>query len=143
LLLFLLLAIMISYIFSRQRERAREAHRREQEARTLYESGLRDRAEEVNHREQEMRTFYKLLQATNDEKDLKYQLNLIAQAIVDAFSFCGVSTCAILLPDSNKKMSLQRDPCTYGKSFYHHHPNSNLQINYRRSLPFRTQELVY
>ena len=107
LLLFLLLAIMISYIFSRQRERAREAHRREQEARTLYESGLRDRAEEVNHREQEMRTFYKLLQATNDEKDLKYQLNLIAQAIVDAFSFYGVSTCAILLPDCNKKMSLQ------------------------------------
>ena len=106
LLLFLLIVIMVSYFFWRVRERAREAYRREQETRSLYELGLRERAEEVCRREQEMRTFYTLLQTTSDEKDLKHQLNLIAQAIVDAFSFCGLSSCAIFLPDCNEKLSL-------------------------------------
>jgi len=107
LLVFLLLAVATSYLFSRLCESANEARQREQQARALYEEGLRKRAQEILRREHQTQLLYKLLQDTNNEKDLKQQLQCITQATLKAFSDCGVRDCTILLPDCDGKPSVQ------------------------------------
>ena len=82
----------------------------EHEASILYKERLRKQAEEVTRHDYEIGIFYNVVQATRDEKDLKYQLGFITQAIEEAFSFCGVRSCVILVPDLNGKPSLQRLP---------------------------------
>lgn len=106
LFIFLLFAIILSHFYSKSQEVKRQEH----EASILYEERLRKQTEEVTRHDYEAGIFYNVVQATRDEKDLKYQLGFITQAIEEVFSFCGVRSCVILVPDLNGKPSLQRLP---------------------------------
>lgn len=74
-------------------------------------SALRGRAEESTQREHDTRVLYDLVSATTSEENPQRQLDIVAHAIVDNFSTAGVHDCAILLPDSNGKLTLQADAC--------------------------------
>ena len=104
LFIFLLFAIILGYTYSRQQEVKRQEH----EASVLYKERLRQQAEEVTRHDYEVGIFYNVVQATRDEKDLKYQLGFIAKTIEEAFSFCGVRSCVFLASDLDGKLSLQR-----------------------------------
>ncbi len=106
LFIFLLFAILLGYFYSKLQEVRRQEH----EASMLYKERLREQTEEVTRHDYEAGIFYNVVQATRDEKDLKYQLGFISQAIEEAFFFCGVRSCVILVPDHNGKISLQRLP---------------------------------
>lgn len=99
LLIFLATALITGFLSARLRKYAWEARRRENEMRKLLESGSLKHAEEARRREHETHTLYELIQATNREKNLECQFDLIQQAMVDAFSHYGVRNCIILLPD--------------------------------------------
>jgi two-component system, OmpR family, sensor histidine kinase KdpD len=70
-------------------------------------SALRQRAEQAHRREQETRILYELVRATNSEEGLGRQLSIIARAVVDIFSSWGVRDCQILLPDAKGKLFVQ------------------------------------
>ncbi len=70
-------------------------------------SALRQRAEQAHRREQETRILYELVRATNSEEGLDRQLGIIARAVVDVFSSWGVRDCEILLPDTKGKLIVQ------------------------------------
>src|SRR5437667_1177969 len=70
-------------------------------------SALRQRAEQAHRREQETRILYELVRATNSEEGLEGQLNIISRAVVDVFSSWGVRDCEILLPDTKGKLIIQ------------------------------------
>lgn len=74
-------------------------------------SALRLRAEQASQRESETRALYDLVSATTSEEELERQLSIVAHAIVNVFSSGGVCDCAILLPNAEKKLSLQADAC--------------------------------
>ena len=106
LFVFLLLAILLGYMYSRLQERKQREH----EASILYEERLRQQTEEVTRHDYEAGIFYNVVQVTRDKNDLKYQLGYITQTIEATFSFCGLRSCVILVPDLNGKLSLQRLP---------------------------------
>ncbi len=92
LLLFLLLAIMLIYIYGQQK-------RRNSLELTRYEERLRMQSEEANRRAYDFRTFYDVMEVSRDQKDLKLQLSQLAQAIANAFVYCGIRGCSFYLPD--------------------------------------------
>ena len=77
LVVFLGTAIITSKLASTLRERARNASRRELEARTLYE----------------------LVCLTNREEDMKYQLRVFTRSVVEVFSSWGIHDCTLLFSD--------------------------------------------
>jgi len=70
-------------------------------------SALRQRAEQAMQREREARVLYELVNATTREESLERQLDIVAHAIVNNFSPEGIYDCAILLPDSHGRLTLQ------------------------------------
>src|SRR5579863_7848452 len=104
LFVFLLLAIILGYMYSRSQERKQHEH----EASILYEERLRQQTEEVTRHDYEAGIFYNVVQVTRDKNDLKYQLGFITQTIEAAFSFCGLRSCVIFVHDLNGKLLLQR-----------------------------------
>lgn len=68
---------------------------------------LRERAEQARRRERETRMLYDLLRLANREGEPERQLQVIAQAVVDAFSAWGVLDCVILQPDAGGNMCVQ------------------------------------
>jgi two-component system, OmpR family, sensor histidine kinase KdpD len=103
---FLLLAIILGYMYSRSQERKQREH----EASILYEERLRQQTEEVTRHDYEAGIFYNVVQVTRDKNDLKYQLGYITQTIEAAFSFCGLRSCVIFVRDLDRKLLLQRLP---------------------------------
>src|SRR5581483_4050604 len=83
-------------------------------------AALRRRAEEAMQREHETHALYDLVSATTREESLDRQLDIVARTIVDNFSATGVRDCAILLPDSSGKLTLQADA---------RHPVAQMQIS--------------
>ncbi|HLH63714.1 MAG TPA: DUF4118 domain-containing protein [Ktedonobacteraceae bacterium] len=106
LFIFLLFAIILGFLYSKMQEIRRQEH----EESILFKQRLHQQAEEVTRHDYEAGIFYNVVQATRDEKDLKYQLGLISLAIEEAFSFCGVRSCVILVPDHNGRLAMQRLP---------------------------------
>ncbi len=72
-----------------------------------FASALRQRAKQANRREQETRILYELVQATNREEDMQLALSIFVQAIVKEFFRWGVKDCVLLLPDSLGTMTPQ------------------------------------
>jgi two-component system sensor histidine kinase KdpD len=71
-------------------------------------SALGQRARQADRREQETRTLYDFVRAVNRGETVEQQLNIVARSIVDVFSAWGVRDCAILLPDTQgEKLSVQ------------------------------------
>ena len=99
LFIFLMFAIILGYVYSEQRKRAERTKQQNYEETILYEEKLRKQADEVSRRDYEIGIFYEVVRATRDEKDLRYQLNLITKAIDETLAFYGVRGCLILLPD--------------------------------------------
>ncbi len=106
LFVFLLLAVMLGFMYSKSQERKQQEH----DANILYQEKLRKQAEEVTRHDYEADTFYNVVQVTRDKNDLKYQLGFITRAIEEAFSFCGLRSCVIFVPDLDGKLTLQRLP---------------------------------
>lgn len=107
LLTFLLFVIVLSFSISRLQKRIEKAKQQKQEDSRLYEERLRKQIEEVNRRDHEIDIFYEVVQNIRDTKDLKYQLSNIAQAIKEAYSASGVSSCVFILPNGEGKPSPQ------------------------------------
>jgi two-component system, OmpR family, sensor histidine kinase KdpD len=99
LLLFLLFALVFSYLYSRSQKQADKAIQHEHDIGVFFEDRLRRQTEETNHREYELRIFSEIVREIREEKDLKQQLSRIAQAIDNAFSTSGIQGCVFLLPD--------------------------------------------
>lgn len=70
-------------------------------------SALRLRAAQARQREQETRILYELSRATNNEKDLDHQLDVVARTVVEVFGTHGVRDCMILLPDETGRPVLR------------------------------------
>ncbi|MDQ2887974.1 MAG: ATP-binding protein [Chloroflexota bacterium] len=99
LLLFLLLALAVSYLNSRSQKQADKAIQHEHDTSVFFEDRLRRQTEETNLREYELRIFSEVVREIREEKDLRRQLSSIAQAIDSAFSTSGIQGCIFLLPD--------------------------------------------
>ena len=106
LFVFLLFAIILGYFYSN----LQTVKLKEHAANLLYEERLRKQSEEVTRQDYEVDIFYNAVQAIRDAKDIKYQLGFITQTIEEAFSYCGVRSCVILVPDLNGKPTIQRLP---------------------------------
>lgn len=106
LFVFLLLAILLGYMYSKSQERKQREH----EANLLSEERLRKQTEEITRQDYEAGNFYNVVQVTRDKNDLKYQLGFITQTIEAAFSFCGLRSCVIFVPELDGKLMLQRQP---------------------------------
>ncbi|MEO8971192.1 MAG: ATP-binding protein [Ktedonobacteraceae bacterium] len=104
LFVFLLLAIMLGYMYSKLQARKHQEHAES----ILYQERLRKQTEEVTRHDYEADIFYNVVQVTRDKNDLKYQLGFITRTIEEAFSFCGLRSCVIFVPDLDGKLSLQR-----------------------------------
>ncbi len=74
-------------------------------------SALRQRAEQAHRREYEARILYELVRDTTREQDLARQLSIIARALVDVFAAWGVVDCAIILPDTTNRPVLVARAC--------------------------------
>jgi two-component system sensor histidine kinase KdpD len=108
LLIFLLFAITLSYSYARMRDRMEKVKRQKYEESTRYEEQLRKQIEEVSRRDHQMSVFYEVMQATREQKDLRSQLDLIADTIENVFCSCGVRSCAFLLPNLDEQLFLQK-----------------------------------
>ena len=106
LFVFLLFATILGYLYSKLQARKQQQH----EASILNEERLRNQTEELTRQDYESGVFYNVVQATRDKKDLKYQLSFIVQTIEAAFSFCGLRSCVIFVPDLDGRLTLQRLP---------------------------------
>lgn len=106
LFVFLLLAVILGYMYSTSQQRKQQEH----EASLLSEERLRKQSEEITRHDHEAGIFYNVVQVTRDKNDLKYQLGFITQTIEAAFSFCGLRSCVIFVPDLDGKLTLQRLP---------------------------------
>jgi two-component system sensor histidine kinase KdpD len=62
---------------------------------------LRERAKQASRREYETRMLYNLIRVTHQEKEPEHQLRAIARIVVDVFSSWGVRDCAILQADAS------------------------------------------
>ncbi len=104
LFVFLLLAIILGYMYAKSQARKQQEHA----ANMLNEERLRKQSEEVTRHDYESDIFYNVVQVTRDKNDLKYQLGFITRTIEEAFSFCGLRSCVIFVPDLDGKLTLQR-----------------------------------
>ena len=71
-------------------------------------AALRRRAEQASRQERETRILYELVRATNREENLDLQAHIVARTMLDVFYPWGVHDCAILLPDAEGKLKVQR-----------------------------------
>ena len=106
LFVFLLLAVILGYMYSTSQKRKQQEH----EASLLSEERLRKQTEEITRHDYEAGIFYNVVQVTRDKNDLKYQLGFITRTIEAAFSFCGLRSCVIFVPELDGKLTLQRLP---------------------------------
>ncbi len=72
-------------------------------------AALRQQAVQAVQRANETRALYELVNATTSEESLERQLDIVARAIVANFMSAGIQDCAILLPDTHGKLTLQAD----------------------------------
>jgi len=81
-----------------------------------YRALVRQRAEQAHRREDEARILYELVRDTTREENLAQQLSIIARSIVDIFASKGVVDCAVILPDATGRPVLEacaRKPAGY------------------------------
>jgi K+-sensing histidine kinase KdpD len=95
LIVFMIIALATSQLAATTRQSAEVARRSEREARILYE----------------------LLRVTNSHENLDDLLNVVALAIVRAFSVWGVQEGALLIPDGRGKLSVHADAPVRVESF--------------------------
>jgi two-component system sensor histidine kinase KdpD len=70
-------------------------------------AALRQQAREASRREREARSLYHLVRMASDEEEPEGQLRKISQAIVEVFAFLGVQSCTILQPDASGVLQVQ------------------------------------
>ncbi|HLX55816.1 MAG TPA: ATP-binding protein, partial [Ktedonobacteraceae bacterium] len=105
-IIFLVLAMLLSWIYTQQRKLIVQAKQLSYLESTRYEERLRKQEEEASRRDYELRAFYDVIAVTRDQKDLKSQLSLMAKAITETFNFCGIRGCAFYLPDLESGVSM-------------------------------------
>ncbi|GAC1566273.1 MAG: hypothetical protein NVS3B14_07370 [Ktedonobacteraceae bacterium] len=106
LIFFLVLAILVSFILAQHRKLAERAQQLSELESIRFEARLQEQQTEVNRRDYELRAFFNVIEVTRDQKELKEQLSLIAQTIMNTFAFCGIRGCSFILPDLESNVPL-------------------------------------
>lgn len=106
-LAFLIFAIVLSYSYSHIQKRIEKAKFQKEQENHIYEKKLSEQSEEAKRRDHEIAFFSRVVYATQNEKDLRPQLQLMEHAIEEALSRYGIYRCTIFLPDLNSKETQQ------------------------------------
>jgi two-component system sensor histidine kinase KdpD len=104
---FLVIAILVSWIFAQHRKLVKQTNRLTELESIRFEERLQEQRTEVSRRDGELRAVYDvILYITRQQKDLKAQLQQMAQTIADTFNFCGIRGCAFYLFDPQGDASM-------------------------------------
>jgi len=114
-LMFLLFAIALSFSYFRIQNRIEKAKLQKEQENHIYEMKLSEQSEEAKRRDHEIAFFSRVVYATQNEKLLRSQLNLMEQAMEEALSCYGMYGCTIFLSVLNSKGTQQSQLTAPGK----------------------------
>ena len=97
---FLVVAVLANWIFAQHRKLVAQGKQLHELENIRFEARLQEQRTEVSRRGDELHAVYDMIMyVTRNQKDLKAQLQQMAQTIADTFYFCGIRGCAFYLFD--------------------------------------------
>ncbi len=141
-LTFLLFVIALSFSYFRIQNRIEKAKLQKEQENRIYEKKLSEQSEEAKRRDHEIAFFSRVVHATQNEKLLQSQLNLMERAMEEALSCYGIYDCIIFLPVLNSKGTEQSQLTVAGKLSPDEEASVVWCINHGQSVMVRDMPLI-